>query len=46
MKWSGIGAIVAGSVALYLSGVQEQGVIAIVGAVFVLAGVVASILKS
>ena len=45
LKWGGLGAIVLGSVALYLSGTGEQAVIAVVGAVFVLAGLVAAIVK-
>lgn len=45
VKIGGIAAIVAGSVALYLSGTGEAVVTAIVGAVFVLAGIIASALK-
>ena len=46
LKIGGVVAIVAGSVALYLSGTVEAAVVAIVGAVFVLAGVIAAIFKA
>lgn len=46
LKIGGVVAIVAGSVALYLSGADESAVVAIVGAVFVLVGVIATIFKS
>ena len=45
VKISGIVAIVAGSAALYLSGTGASIVTAIVGAVFVLAGIIASMFK-
>lgn len=45
LKWGGIGAIILGSVALFLSGTGEQAVVAVVGAVFVLAGLIAAIFK-
>ena len=41
LKWGGITAVVLGSVALYLSGTGE----AVVGAVFVLVGIIASLFK-
>jgi uncharacterized membrane protein HdeD (DUF308 family) len=46
LKYGGIVAIVVGSAALYMSGTGEANVMAIVGGVFVLAGVIAAILKS
>lgn len=46
LKWGGVVAVGAGSVALFLSGTGESAVTAIVGAVFVLAGVIAAIIKS
>jgi uncharacterized membrane protein HdeD (DUF308 family) len=45
LKIGGIVAIVAGSVALFLSGTGEMLVTAIVGAVFVLAGIIAGLFK-
>jgi uncharacterized membrane protein HdeD (DUF308 family) len=45
LKWGGIAAVVLGSVALYLSGTGEAAVVAVVGAVFVLVGVIASLFK-
>jgi len=45
LKWGGIVAVVVGSVALYLSGAGEAAVVAIVGAVFVLVGIIASLFK-
>ena len=45
VKVGGIVAIVAGSAALFLSGVGESAVAAIVGAVFVLAGIIAAMFK-
>jgi len=46
LKWGGIAGIVLGSAALYLSGTTASAVTAIVGAVFVLAGVIAAIFKA
>ena len=46
LKIGGIVAIVLGSVALYLSGMAESAVVAIVAAVFVLAGIIAAIFKA
>ena len=45
LKWGGIAAVVLGSVALYLSGTGEAAVVAVVGAVFVLVGIIASFFK-
>lgn len=45
LKVAGVVAIVLGSVALYLGGVNEAAVVAVVGAVFVLVGVIAAIFK-
>jgi uncharacterized membrane protein HdeD (DUF308 family) len=45
LKWGGIAAVVLGSVALYLSGTGEAAVVAVVGAVFVLVGIIASLFK-
>lgn len=45
LKWGGIAAVVLGSVALYLSGTGEAAVVAVVGAVFVLVGVIAGLFK-
>jgi uncharacterized membrane protein HdeD (DUF308 family) len=45
LKWGGIAAVVLGSVALYLSGTGEAAVVAVVGAVFVLVGVIAALFK-
>lgn len=45
LKIVGIAATVVGSVALYLSGAGEASVSAIVGAVFVLVGVIAALFK-
>ena len=45
LKWGGVVAVVLGSVALFLSGTGEAAVVAIVGAVFVLVGVIANIFK-
>jgi uncharacterized membrane protein HdeD (DUF308 family) len=45
LKWGGIAAVVLGSVALYLSGTGEAVVVAMVGAVFVLVGIIASLFK-
>lgn len=44
-KIGGVVLVGLGSVALYASGTGEQAVIAVVGAVFVLAGLVAGIIK-
>jgi len=41
----GIAAIVIGSVALYMAGTAESEVVGIVAGVFVLVGVIASIIK-
>lgn len=46
LKIGGIVAIIAGSAALYLSGIGESVVTAIVAGVFVLAGIIASIFTS
>lgn len=46
LKWGGIAAVVAGTVALYLSGTPEAQVVSVVGVVFVLAGIIATIIKS
>lgn len=45
LKWGGIAAVVLGSVALFLSGTGEAAVVAVVGAVFVLVGVIAALFK-
>jgi len=45
LKWGGITAVVLGSVALYLSGTGEAAVVAVVGAVFVLVGIIASLFR-
>ena len=45
LKISGIVAIALGSVALFITGVGESAVIAIVSAVFVLAGLILAIFK-
>jgi len=45
MKWIGVGGIVIGSACLFFSGVGEVAAAAIVGAVFVLAGIIAAIFK-
>ena len=48
-KWLKIGgliAIVGGSAALYVGGVAEANITAVVGGVFVLAGVIAALLKA
>lgn len=45
VKWGGIAGIIGGSIALYLSGVNESTVTSIVGAVFVLVGIVAGVFK-
>jgi hypothetical protein len=46
LKYGGILAVVIGAGALFMSGTGESEVMAIVGGVFVLAGVIAAILKS
>jgi hypothetical protein len=46
LKYGGIVAVVIGAGALNMSGTGEAAVVAIVGGVFVLAGVIAAILKS
>ena len=46
LKWGGVAGIVAGSLALYLYGTNADMVTAIVGGVFVLAGMIAAIFKS
>ena len=46
LKYGGIVAVVIGAGALFMSGTGEANVMAIVGGVFVLAGVIAAILKS
>jgi len=45
LKIGGIVATVLGAVALFLSGAGEASVVAIVGGVFVLAGIIASLFK-
>lgn len=45
LKYSGIAAIAIGSVALFISGTGESQVIEIVAGIFVLAGIIAEILK-
>jgi len=45
LKWGGIAAVVLGSVALYLSGTGEAAVTAVIGGVFVLVGIIASLFK-
>jgi hypothetical protein len=45
LKWGGIAFVMSGSVALYLSGTGEAAVVAVVGAVFVLVGIIASLFK-
>ncbi len=42
----GIAAVVAGSVALYIGGAGEAVVTSLVGGVFVLAGIIAGIIKA
>jgi uncharacterized membrane protein HdeD (DUF308 family) len=46
LKWGGVAAVAVGSVALYMAGVGEQAVTGVVGGVFVLAGIIAAIIKS
>jgi uncharacterized membrane protein HdeD (DUF308 family) len=46
LKIGGIIGVVAGSVALFLSGAGETVVAAIVGAVFVLAGIIAGLFNA
>lgn len=46
LKIGGIAAIVLGSGALFLSGTGEAVVTAIVGAVFVLAGIISAVFKA
>ena len=45
VKIIGIVAVIGGSVALFLSSVDESIVVSIVGAVFVLAGLIAQLFK-
>jgi uncharacterized membrane protein HdeD (DUF308 family) len=45
LKWIGIGGVIVGSLCLFFSGVGEVAVAAIVGAVFVLAGIIAALFK-
>ena len=45
LKIIGVVAIIVGSVALFLSGTGTQVITAIVGAVFVLAGIIAALFK-
>jgi hypothetical protein len=45
LKWVGVGFTVIGAVALFLSGTGEAVVVAIVGAVFVLAALVIGVFK-
>ena len=45
LKWVGIVGTVVGATCLFLSGTGEAAVTAIVGGVFVLAGLIISILK-
>lgn len=46
LKVGGVLGIIAGSICLYLGGTGEAVVTAIVGAVFVLAGLIAALFKS
>lgn len=46
VKIGGVVAIVGGAVAMYLSGAPESAVSGIVGAVFILAGLIAAVFKS
>ena len=46
LKIAGVVLVGLGSVALFMGGAGEQTTIAVVGAVFVLAGLVAAIIKS
>lgn len=46
LKIGGVAATIVGAIALYLSGIGESAVSAVVGAVFILAGVVAAIFKA
>ncbi len=45
LKYGGIVAIAIGSIALFVSGVNESSVIEIVAGIFVVAGIVAEIIK-
>jgi hypothetical protein len=45
LKVGGIAGVVLGSAALYLSGTTASGVTALVGGVFVLAGLIATLFK-
>lgn len=46
LKWVGIAGVVGGAAALYLAGVNEATVTAVVGGVFILAGIILSVFKS
>jgi hypothetical protein len=46
LKWGGIGAVILGSGALFLSGTGESMVAALVGAIFVLGGIIAGMFKA
>ena len=46
LKVGGVAGIVLGSAALYLSGTTASGVTALVGGVFVLAGLIAALFKN
>lgn len=45
LKYGGIAAVAVGSIALFMSGTGESSVIEIVAGVFVLAGIVAEIIR-
>ena len=46
LKWAGIVGVIAGAICLYFAGVAEAAVTAIIGAVFVLIGLVMAIFRS
>lgn len=46
IKWSGVGAIILGSLALYFGGGTEGNAVEIVGASFTIVGLVISIIKA
>jgi hypothetical protein len=46
LKWVGIVGVVVGSTCLYLSGTGESMVVAVVGGVFVLAGIIMALFKA
>lgn len=45
IKWSGIGAVAVGSLAIYIGGGSEGYAIEVVGAVFAVVGIVMSLIK-